>query len=187
MGTHEVPNQPPPLPELDLFTTDPVLPMAVERHDAGWAIDQLQAFGQRVGSAEVAEWAVLFRESPLNAICEGSGNVIPLDLLRTLAKEPGASDAIRSVVEPALGADAALDAAAAELDVMLAHPDEGSARRLIEQTALVMQGSLAVQHGSAHLADAFCTSRLGGDWGRMFGTLPISSPADALVADALPG
>jgi len=88
MGTHEVPNQPPPLPELDLFTTDPVLPMAVERHDAGWAIDQLQAFGQRVGSAEVAEWAVLFRESPLNAICEGSGNVIALDLLRAWPRNP---------------------------------------------------------------------------------------------------
>lgn len=130
----------------------------------------------------------LFRESPLNAIWEGSGNVIALDLLRALSREPGARQAIFSLLEPARGADRRLDGAIDELDSTLSRlndPDR-EARRLIEQTALVIQGALAVQYGSSQLADVYCETRLGGDWGHLFGTIPSHLAVDDLVASALP-
>src|SRR5438874_7805364 len=55
-STHEVFNQPPPLVDYDLFTSDRALQEAVLREGAGWAVPQLAAFGRRLGSAEVIEW-----------------------------------------------------------------------------------------------------------------------------------
>ena len=63
-ATHEVLNQPPELPEYDLFRTDPVLPAAVDREGAGWASGMLAGFGERVGSAEVREWGFLANRYP---------------------------------------------------------------------------------------------------------------------------
>ena len=140
------------------------------------------------GYVEESIMARLFRESPLNAIWEGSGNVIALDLLRALSREPGARDAIFSVVEPARGADQRLDTAIDSLDSAIADledPDR-EARRLIEQAALVIQGALVVQHGSRQLADVFCATRLEGDWGHLFGTIPARMAIDELVGAALP-
>ena len=140
------------------------------------------------GYVEESIMARLFRESPLNAIWEGSGNVIALDLLRALSREPGARDAIFSAIEPARGADQRLDAAIDALDSAIADledPDR-EARRLIEQAALVIQGALVVQHGSRQLADVFCATRLEGDWGHLFGTIPARMAMDELVGAALP-
>ncbi len=130
----------------------------------------------------------LFRESPLNAIWEGSGNVIALDLLRALSREPGAREAIFSLLDSARGADRRLDGAIDELDATLSRLDDPDreARRLIEQTALVIQGALAVQYGSSQLADVYCATRLGGDWGHLFGTIPSHLAVDDLVESALP-
>ncbi len=116
----------------------------------------------------------LYREAPLNSIWEGSGNVNALDVLRALDREPGVWEAYRAEVALARGADRRLDAALAELDSEIADPTAVGlrGRRLVERLALVLQGSLLVRHSTPAVADAFCASRLGGDHGYAFGTLP---------------
>jgi putative acyl-CoA dehydrogenase len=131
----------------------------------------------------------LFRESPLNSIWEGSGNVICLDVLRALAKSPQALDALFAEIELASGADPRLDAFVASVRVELADPTDGieaRARRLVERLALALQGSLMVRHASPAAADAFCASRMAGDWGRAFGTLPSGLDLGAIVERARP-
>ncbi|MEW2529833.1 acyl-CoA dehydrogenase family protein [Streptomyces sp. NPDC047071] len=128
----------------------------------------------------------LLRESPLNSIWEGSGNVQALDVLRALQREPLALNAFLEEVGAARGADHRLDAAIKNLLTELADLEgiEGRARRLVERMALVLQGSLLVRHAPPAVADAFCASRLGGDWGAAFGTLPHSLDLGAVVERA---
>jgi putative acyl-CoA dehydrogenase len=115
----------------------------------------------------------LYREAPLNSIWEGSGNVNALDVLRAVAREPATVEAFATEVGTARGADARLDAAADRLAKDLTAADEGSARRLVESMALVLQGSLLVRYAPAYVADAFCASRLGEEGHRLaLGTLP---------------
>jgi putative acyl-CoA dehydrogenase len=131
----------------------------------------------------------LYRDAPLNSIWEGSGNVQALDVLRALRRDPAGLEAFRAEVGAAAGADARLDAATAKLTGLLGADDdlETDARRVVEQMALVMQGSLLVRHAPAVVADAFCASRLGGDWGHSFGTLPRGVDTGALIDRAFPG
>jgi putative acyl-CoA dehydrogenase len=131
----------------------------------------------------------LYREAPLNSIWEGSGNVNALDVLRALAREPGAVEAFRAEIGLARGADRRLDAAADRLAKELMTADESSARRVVESMALVLQGSLLVRHSPAYLADAFCASRLAGDGsgsGLALGTLPAGLDPAAVVERATP-
>ncbi|MFC8915280.1 acyl-CoA dehydrogenase family protein [Streptomyces sp. NPDC057116] len=126
------------------------------------------------GYVEESGMPRLLRESPLNSIWEGSGNVQALDVLRALQREPLALNAFLEEVGRARGADHRLDAAIKDLLAELADLDgiEARARRLVERMALVLQGSLLVRWAPPAVADAFCASRLGGDWGTAFGTLP---------------
>ncbi|MEU9918623.1 DNA alkylation response protein [Streptomyces sp. NPDC051001] len=128
-----------------------------------------------------------YREAPLLSIWEGSGNVNALDVLRALMKEPGTADALFAELALAQGADARLDAAVARLRGLLASASESGARRLVEQMALTLQASLLVRHAPAPVADAFCATRLGGDWGHAFGTLPDTAGLAAILGRALPG
>jgi putative acyl-CoA dehydrogenase len=130
----------------------------------------------------------LFRESPLNAIWEGSGNVIALDVLRAMTKEPQVVEAFFAEVETAAGADSRLDRFTAQLrDDMLNLTDpQWEARRLVERMGLAMQGSLAVRHGTPALGEAFTRSRLEGDRGHLFGTLPAGIPLEPLLEAARP-
>jgi putative acyl-CoA dehydrogenase len=130
----------------------------------------------------------LFRESPLNGIWEGSGNVICLDVLRAMAREPQSVVAFRDEVALAAGLDARFDSFVAALDASLADLDgiEARARRVVESMALALQGSLLLRHGDPAVADAFCASRLGRDWGVAFGTLPRGLRVDAVVERARP-
>ncbi|MER6187381.1 DNA alkylation response protein [Streptomyces sp. NPDC001652] len=128
-----------------------------------------------------------YREAPLLSIWEGSGNVNALDVLRALVKEPGTADALFAELALAQGADARLDAAVARLRGLLASASESGARRLVEQMALTLQASLLVRHAPAPVADAFCATRLGGDWGHAFGTLPDTAGLAAILDRALPG
>ena len=130
----------------------------------------------------------LYRDAPLNSIWEGSGNVQALDVLRALRRDPASLAAFRAEVAAAAGADARLDAATAKLTARLADGDdlERDARRVVEHMALVLQGSLLVRHAPAVVADAFCASRLGGDWGHTFGTLPRGVDTAALIDRAVP-
>ena len=125
----------------------------------------------------------LYRESPLNSVWEGAGNVNALDVLRAVARQPESLDALLAEIDLAAGADARLDAAVADLRRELADPADAElrARRLVERLALCLQGSLLVRHGDPAVADAFCASRLGGDGGRAYGTLPAGLPLAAIV------
>ncbi|MEU8838119.1 acyl-CoA dehydrogenase family protein [Streptomyces roseus] len=128
----------------------------------------------------------LLRESPLNSIWEGSGNVQALDVLRALRREPMALNAFLQEVGRARGADHRLDSAIKGLLTELADLEgvEARARRVVERIALVLQGSLLVRWAPPEVADAFCASRLGGDWGAAFGTLPHTLHLGALVERA---
>ena len=128
----------------------------------------------------------LYRDAPLNSIWEGSGNVQALDVLRTLRREPDSATAFLDEVAVAGGADRRLDEAVTGLKALLAEPDEAQARRVAERMALVLQGALLVRHAPPAVADAFCASRLGGDHGGTFGTLPRGVDTEAIVARAAP-
>ncbi len=151
------------------------------------AAEALECLGGN-GYVEDFPMARLYREAPLNSIWEGSGNVNALDVLRALGREPSAWEAFRTEVAAARGADRRLDAACDALDAPVADGSdvEVRARRLVEQMALVLQGSLLVRFAPPAVADAFCASRLGGDWGAAFGTLPASADTQAIVERATP-
>jgi putative acyl-CoA dehydrogenase len=116
----------------------------------------------------------LYREAPLNSIWEGSGNVNALDVLRAMDREPESVTAFVAEVEEAHGSDPRLDRSVVELKNQLSNGAgaESGARRLVERMAIVLEGSLLVRYGDPAVADAFCATRLGGDWGHSFGTLP---------------
>ena len=137
------------------------------------AAEALECFGGN-GYVEESHMPRLFRESPLNSIWEGSGNVQCLDVLRGMAKSPHSVEAFFAEVGEAAGADVRLDSAVEDLRKELSDLEaiEARARRVVEHMALVLQGSLLVRFGDEAVADAFCASRLGGDGGRAFGTLP---------------
>ncbi len=138
------------------------------------------------GYVEESMMPRLFRESPLNAVWEGSGNVIALDLLRAMAKEPESVEVFRAEVGEARGTDPRLDAHLDRLDrelTALSDP-EREARRLAETMAIALAASLVVRHGSSALVDAYLATRVAGDWGAMFGTLPPDLDLDPLVEAA---
>ncbi|MEV5311860.1 acyl-CoA dehydrogenase family protein [Streptomyces sp. NPDC052610] len=128
-----------------------------------------------------------YREAPLLSIWEGSGNVNALDVLRALGREPAVAEALFDELDLARGADARLDAAVTRLKDGLAEASPVGARRLVEHMALALQASLLVRFAPPAVADAFCATRLGGDWGHSFGTLPDSADLDAILERALPG
>ncbi|KIZ14783.1 acyl-CoA dehydrogenase family protein [Streptomyces natalensis] len=140
------------------------------------------------GYVEESGMPRLLREAPLNSIWEGSGNVQALDVLRALQREPAALNACLTEIGTARGADHRLDRAIKGLLTELADLDgiEARARRLTERLALVLQGSLLVRHAPPEVADAFCASRLGGDAGAAFGTLPHTLDLASVVARARP-
>lgn len=116
----------------------------------------------------------LFRESPLNSIWEGSGNVICLDVLRAVQKEPETFEALIAEIGAAKGADKALDQLVHQLkgDFSLLSDSEVRARRLVERLALAWQASLLFRFAPPFVAEAFCQSRIEGKGGQCFGTLP---------------
>ncbi|MGC5031421.1 isovaleryl-CoA dehydrogenase [Micromonospora sp. DT229] len=153
----------------------------------GHAAEALECLGGN-GYVEESGMPRLFRESPLNSIWEGSGNVAALDVLRALATQPEALAAFRAELDAAAGADPRLDAAVRQVEAALADPAdrEVRARRLVEQLALVLQGALLVRHGHPAVADAFCASRLAADRGHAYGTLPTGVDFTAILTRATP-
>jgi putative acyl-CoA dehydrogenase len=151
------------------------------------AVEAAECLGGN-GYVEESGMPRLVRESPLNSVWEGAGNVQALDVLRALQREPGALDAYLREVGQARGADHRLDAAVKNLLTELADLEgvEGRARRLAERIALVLQGSLLVRFAPPQVADAFCAGRLGGDAGVAFGTLPHTLDLASVVERARP-
>jgi putative acyl-CoA dehydrogenase len=140
------------------------------------------------GVMEDSPFPRLFRESPVNAIWEGSGNVQCLDVLRVLGKSPEVVDALRSELARARGANALLDAHLARLATMLADRDEIEfrARSLVDAMALALQAALLVRQAPAAVGDAFCASRLADGGHRQYGTLPRGADCSAIIERATP-
>ncbi|MEU6006134.1 acyl-CoA dehydrogenase family protein [Streptomyces sp. NPDC047453] len=159
----------------------------VTKRCAPVAVEASECLGGN-GYVEESGMPRLVRESPLNSIWEGAGNVQALDVLRALTREPGALDAYLREVGLARGADHRLDAAIKQLLTELADLEgvEARARRLTERLALVLQGALLVRFAPPDVADAFCASRLGGEWGAAFGALPHTLNLAAVVERARP-
>ena len=155
------------------------------------AAEALECLGGN-GYVEESGLPRLYREAPLQSIWEGSGNVAALDTLRALSRRAGhgaqAAEAFFAEVGLAAGADPRLDRAVTALRAELADPAQAEtrARRVVERMALVLQGALLVRYGDPAVADAFTASRLGGDWGHAFGTLPAGVDTAAIVKRATP-
>jgi putative acyl-CoA dehydrogenase len=151
------------------------------------AAEALECLGG-AGYVEESGLPRLFRQSPLNGVWEGSGNVICLDVLRAMARSPESVEAWWTELASVDGADPRLDAAMVELRKQLADTDglEVQARSVVELMALVFGASLLVRHAPHPVADAFCASRLGDRSGRAFGTLPGRLDLSAIVDRARP-
>jgi putative acyl-CoA dehydrogenase len=130
----------------------------------------------------------LYREAPLNSIWEGSGNVTALDILRALARDgETVVQALRAELDPVAGANPALDFAVARLHTEIADPRPERARRLAELITLCLQGSLLLRQAPTAVAEAFLSSRLGGDGtGRTLGVLPEGAETRTLVDRVTP-
>jgi putative acyl-CoA dehydrogenase len=140
------------------------------------------------GYVEESAMPMLFRESPLNSVWEGSGNVNALDVLRALGREPEALNAWLVEVGKARGEDERLDRAIdAVLESLADTSDlELRARRLAGQMATALQGALLVQHAPSAVADAFCATRLGNEYGGILGTLPRGVDVGSILERTTP-
>jgi putative acyl-CoA dehydrogenase len=130
----------------------------------------------------------LFRESPLNAIWEGSGNVIALDFLRAANREPASIEAFFADLETNTAGNKTLgDAVTRARDAMSGVRDpEAEARRIVEAVALAWAGTLCARHEDEELLDAFVASRLSERHGAQFGTLDPGLPLDVLARRTVP-
>jgi putative acyl-CoA dehydrogenase len=145
--------------------------------------ESLECFGGN-GYAEESGMPRLFRESPLNSLWEGTGNVQCLDVLRAMVKKPDSVDAFFAEVAEGAAAEPRLAAYANSLRDELpgdVETIEVRARRVVERMALALQGSLLVRFGDPAVADAFCASRLSGDWGLAFGTIPAGTDFQRII------
>ncbi|RAS25282.1 isovaleryl-CoA dehydrogenase [Paraburkholderia bryophila] len=144
------------------------------------------------GYVETGPMARFYREAPVNSIWEGSGNVMCLDVLRAMEREPDAAQALFAAWQADAHAQPALRAALGKLAAALNGPAdqrEASARRIAQQIVLIAQAVLLVQHAPADVADAFIASRLADDSGasgRVYGTLPASVDHAAIIERAFP-
>ncbi|MBA4211380.1 MAG: DNA alkylation response protein, partial [Parvibaculum sp.] len=124
----------------------------------------------------------IYREMPVNAIWEGSGNVMCLDVLRALMREPQALDVVFAELDKARGASAAYDGALDALKDCFTDMGslEGRSRQVVEQMAKLAAGSILLQHAPGFVSDAYCATRLGRDWGDVYGTLPVGADVRAI-------
>jgi len=130
----------------------------------------------------------LYREAPVNAIWEGSGNVQCLDVLRAMTKTPAVVEAYFAEVQQARGAHAVLDRYVASLATDLKDLGDAPyrARDLVDRLALALQASLLVRHAPSFISDAFCHSRLGQMGQHNYGTLPRGVDVAAIIERATP-
>ncbi|MGV9668694.1 acyl-CoA dehydrogenase family protein [Nocardia niigatensis] len=149
------------------------------------AAEALECFGGN-GYAEESGMPRLYREAPLMSIWEGSGNVAALDALRAMGRQPETVEAFFNEVNLSRGANRYLDEAIDRIGKELTDfaDIEYRARRVVELMALVLQGAQLVRHGHQAVADAFCGTRFGGDWGIAFGTLPTGVDTEAIIQRA---
>ncbi len=132
------------------------------------------------GYVEESPLPRLYREAPVNAIWEGSGNVIALDVLRTLARDAEARAALRAELASAAGADQRFDAILSELAPILAGEpvDEAAARRVVERLARLLCAAVLLRHAPGSVAHAYCAQA---DGAGGYGSGSDSGPTAILV------
>jgi putative acyl-CoA dehydrogenase len=130
-----------------------------------------------------------YREQPVMAIWEGSGNVIALDVLRAMRREPDSVQAFFQEVSLAAGAHPLLDAhiaatskLASEIGGTDASAAQSQARRLVESMALALQASLLVRNTTTAVSEAFVAARLGDDRRQEYGSLPAGTDLNTILA-----
>ena len=153
----------------------------------GHAFEAMECIGG-MGVMENTIMPRLYREAPVNAIWEGSGNVQCLDLLRILRKTPHALEALFAELERARGAHAALDRAIDALGLGLAdpQPDEYTLRSVMQSLATTFQAATLVLYGDRRVAEAFCAARLAQPAQGLYGNLPAGLDGFGLVERATP-
>lgn len=144
-----------------------------------------------IGGSGVMEESImprLFRESPVNAIWEGSGNVQCLDLLRALHKEPEAIQAFFGEMDLARGENDTFDNAISDLRtaVDVSSLSEYRLRDLIGRMAVLFQAALLIRHAPKEVAAPFCASRLGASSGHLYGTLSEQVDCRSIIERAFP-
>jgi putative acyl-CoA dehydrogenase len=153
------------------------------------AAEAMEALGGN-GYVEEQPLPRLYREAPVNSIWEGSGNIVCLDVLRAMRREPDAADALRQWLASTRGANAHYDRHVDALDARLAarDGDEAGARAVAQAIALAVAAAELLRHAPAFVADAYCASRLApaSYAGAAFGFFPDASAATAILARALP-
>jgi putative acyl-CoA dehydrogenase len=158
----------------------------INKRVVNFVYEAMEAHGG-AGYVEESIMPRLFRQSPLNSIWEGSGNVICLDVLRAMMREPDAVPAFLDEVGAMKGENRLLDAEVESLrDRLVQVPGEGDARRLVERMALTLQASVLVRHAPSYVADAFCATRLGERPGFAYGAVDAKIDAPAILARAMP-
>jgi len=146
--------------------------------------EAMEVFGGN-GYVEDSPMARLFREAPVNSIWEGSGNVMCLDVLRAMSRDPGAVRLLLDDLRARAGTDTPLRQQIEALRGMLDLPPdtlESSARRVTQKLVLIAQGCLMHEYSDTISAEAFIQSRFDPDWGRVFGSLPAHLDRQALLA-----
>jgi putative acyl-CoA dehydrogenase len=140
------------------------------------------------GYVEESPLPRLYRDAPLNSIWEGSGNVQCLEMLRAVKKDAGTLEMTLQEIRAAQGGNKQFDNFVSSLERELTNSNqlEAHARRLAELLALALQGSLLVRHSPSEVADAFCASRLAGDRGFVFGTLPADINFNVIIERSRP-
>ncbi|MCD7049313.1 acyl-CoA dehydrogenase family protein [Rhodococcus sp. BH2-1] len=151
------------------------------------AAEALECLGGN-GYVEESRMPRLYREAPLLSVWEGSGNVAALDVLRAMARQPESVEAFFDELDASAGADQRLDTAVEKLKGAFTDVAslEHRARSVVGEMALALQGALLVRYGHPAVADAFCASRLSGEWGTVFGTLPTGLDLASIIDRATP-
>jgi putative acyl-CoA dehydrogenase len=146
------------------------------------ALEAMECLGGN-GYVEEGPLARLYRDAPVNGIWEGSGNVICLDVLRSMQREP---ETLEALMREIASAGPEFQTLAGRIVRQLQPWDtiELRARRVVEMLAIALQASLMTRYAAGEAADAFIGSRLNGDWGRAFGTLPAGTNAEAIARRA---
>jgi len=158
----------------------------INKRAVNFVYECMEAHGG-AGYVEESVMPRIYRQSPLNSIWEGSGNVICLDVLRAMSREPESVAALLAKIEAARGANAHLDRAIDRVKQRLASPiPESQARRVVEDLALALQASLLVCHAPSAVSDAFCAARLADHPGFAYGALDATLDTDAILARAMP-
>ena len=156
------------------------------KRGAHFAEEAMEAIGGS-GYVEESSLARIYREVPVNSIWEGSGNIMCLDVLRSLRKAPEVAEALATELDAARGTHPAYDRFCEALKARLADATvEPSARRLTQDLTLAVQASLLARHAPPAVSNAFCASRLQPDPAGVYGALAPDTPFDPLIERAMP-